>query len=154
MAARRPSALDCLFKPLAFLAAFLLAGPAGAVDITGTPGKIVDGDTLWICDQSACNKIRLCGIDAPELSDPRGPAAMRALQTLVGGNVINCVPVGKGTVCDGRSRPTSYDRVVAQCFVHGRDLAAEMVRAGQACDWVAFSGGAYSRKGDGASCNR
>ena len=105
MAVRRPSTMDRLFKALALLAACLLAGPANAADITGTPGKIVDGDTLWVCDQSACHKIRLCGIDAPELSDPRGPAAKRALQKLVGGNVINCVPVGEGTVCDGRSRP-------------------------------------------------
>ena len=49
---------------------------------------------------------------------------------------------------------TSYDRIVAQCFVHGRDLAEEMVSAGQARDWVAFSGGAYSRSSDGASCNK
>ncbi len=145
--------MDRLTKALALLAAFLLAGPATAADTTGTPDKIVDGDTLWVCDQSTCRKIRLCGIDAPELSDPRGPASKRALQNLVGGSVINCVPVGEGTVCDGRSRPTNYDRIVAQCFVHERDLAAEMVSAGQACDWVAFSGGAYSRQG-GASCDR
>ena len=88
--------MDHVPKALALLAAFLLAGPANAADITGTPGKIVDGDTLWVCDQTACHKIRLCGIDAPELSDPRGPAARRALQNLVGGNVINCVPGGRG----------------------------------------------------------
>ena len=138
----------------ALLAAFLVGGPANAAEITGTPGKIVDGDTLWLCDQTACHKIRLCGIDAPELSDTRGPAAKRSLQDLVHGKIVSCVPVGLGTVCDGRSRPTSYDRVVAQCFVKGRDLAAEMVNAGQACDWIEFSGGAYSREGAGAICNR
>ena len=153
MAVRRPTKKDRLSKALALLAACLLAGSANAADITGTPGKIVDGDTFWVCDQTACHKIRLCGIDAPELSDPRGPAARSALQRLVGGNVVNCVPVGEGTVCDGRSRPTSYDRTVAQCFVHGRDLAAEMVSAGQACDWIAFSGGAYSRTSGGVRCN-
>jgi micrococcal nuclease len=132
----------------------MIAGSAGATEITGTPGNIVDGDTLWVCDQSACHKIRLCGIDAPELSDRRGPAARRALQNLVGSSVMNCMPVGEGTVCDGRSRPTSYDRIVAHCFVHGRDLAAEMVSAGQACDWIAFSGGAYSQEGQATRCQR
>ena len=154
MAVQRPNKKRHMLKALALLAACVLAGSANAADITGTPGKIVDGDTFWVCDQTACHKIRLCGIDAPELSDPLGPASKRALQNLAAGNVINCVPVGEGTVCDGRSRPTSYDRIVAQCFVHGRDLAAEMVSTGQACDWIAFSGGAYSRKGGGAICNR
>ena len=65
-----------------------VAGSANAADITGTPGKIVDGDTLWVCDQTACHKIRLCGIDAPELSDPRGPAAsVGAVGTSVGATV-------------------------------------------------------------------
>ena len=49
--------------------------------------------------------------------------------------------VGAGTPCDGRSEPTSYDRVVAQCLVNGRDVATEMVRRGAACDWPRFSGG-------------
>ena len=154
MTVRRPYKKDRLSKVLALLAACLLAGSANAAEITGTPGKIVDGDTLWICDQSACHKIRLCGVDAPELSDPRGPASSAHCRSLWVGNVVNCVPVGEGTVCDGRSRPTSYDRIVAQCFVHGRDPAADMVSSGQACDWLAFSGGAYSRKGGGAICNR
>ena len=151
MPVRRPSKKCRICKALVLAVVWLLTGPAEAADITGTPGKIVDGDTFWVCGQTACHKIRLCGIDAPELSDPRGPAARRTLQNLVGANVINCEP--EGTVCDGRSRPTSYDRTVAQCFVRGRDLAAEMVSAGQACDWIAYSGGAYSRKG-GARCNR
>lgn len=38
----------------------------------------------------------------------------------------------------------SYDRVVAECFLpDGRDLAAELVKAGLALDWPKFSGGKY-----------
>ena len=53
-------------------------------------------------------------VNAPELSDLRALAATRTLQALLDGDVINYVPVG-GTVCHGRSRPRSYDRIVAQC---------------------------------------
>ena len=118
-----------------------------SADIAGTAGKVVDGDTLWVCDRSACTKVRLCGMDAPELNDPGGAGAKVALASLIGEKTIRCIPVGQGTVCDGRSRPTSYDRIVAQCFVGGKDIAAAMVDAGQACDWTEFSGGAYSHSG-------
>jgi endonuclease YncB( thermonuclease family) len=37
-----------------------------AADISGSVGKVVDGDTLFVCDGRTCEKIRLCGIDAPE----------------------------------------------------------------------------------------
>ena len=133
---------------------FAAIGCACAADLTGKAGKVVDGDTLWVCDRSACHKIRLCGIDAPELTDPRGPAARLALQSLVRSKTIKCVPVGEGTVCDGRSKPTSYDRIVAQCFVSQSDLAAEMVDEGHACDWLQFSGGFYSQNGRGLRCDK
>ena len=94
---------------------------------------------------------RLCGIDAPELEDPGGEEAKAALKSLVGSKVVTCVQVGRGTPCDGRSRPTSYDRIVAQCFVDQSDLAAEMVAEGHACDWIQFSGGFYSENGRGNS---
>jgi endonuclease YncB( thermonuclease family) len=39
---------------------------------------------------------------------------------------------------------TSYNRVVAVCTLpDGRDLSAEMVKAGLALDWEKFSGGKY-----------
>jgi endonuclease YncB( thermonuclease family) len=60
--------------------------------------------------------------------------------------------MGEGTVCDGRSKPTSRDRVVAQCFLDKLDIAEEMVRSGTACDWPKFSGGHY--KISDATCSR
>jgi micrococcal nuclease len=66
---------------------------------------------------------------------------MRALDE---GRRVRCVQVGGGTPCDGRSRPTSGNRTVAQCFVGDLDIAAEMIRGGHACDWPKFSGGYYS----------
>ncbi len=98
------------------------ASRANAGNITGTADKIVDDDTLWICDQSACHKIRLCGIDTPELHDSGGEDARAVLEALVEGKVVACTPVGEGTVCDGRSARTSYDRIVAQCFASENDV--------------------------------
>jgi endonuclease YncB( thermonuclease family) len=100
--------------------AFLLVAfcePAFGAELVGSVDKIVDGDTFWVCDQAVCQKIRLCGIDAPERGDPRGPAATHALKSLVDGRTVTCVPVGDGTVCDGRSKTWNGDRLVAQCSV-------------------------------------
>jgi micrococcal nuclease len=121
-------------------------------EIQGTADSVIDGDTLWVCDQVACHKIRLCGVNAPERKSAGGPEAKIALEALVEGQTIRCTPVGDGTVCDGRSKRTSYDRTVAQCFVNGTDLADELVATGHACDWVKFSGGHYSRESDRVVC--
>jgi endonuclease YncB( thermonuclease family) len=82
--------------------------PASAADIIGTAGKISDGDTLWICDDIACQKIRLCGIDAPEIRNEGGPEVRGALLELAADKTVRCTPVGEGTVCDDCSRPTSW----------------------------------------------
>ena len=91
---------------------------------------VVDGDTI-IIDKL---RIRLAGIDAPELDHPFGQQSKWAL-----------VKLCKGQVISAHIKPElSYDRLVAQCFLpDGRDLAAEMVRLGLALDWPKFSGGRY-----------
>lgn len=91
---------------------------------------VVDGDTIVIDKVH----IRLAGIDAPELDHPWGKQSKWAL-----------VQLCKGQTVTAHIRPElSYDRVVAECFLSdGRDLAAELVRAGMALDWPKFSGGKY-----------
>ena len=37
-----------------------------AQTFTGTVPRIQDGDTFDLCDNAACHRIRICGIDAPE----------------------------------------------------------------------------------------
>lgn len=92
---------------------------------------VIDGDTIVIDNV----RIRLAGIDAPELDHPFGVQSKWAL-----------VKLCKGQTITARLRPElSYDRVVAECYLpDGRDLAAELVRAGLALDWPAFSRGKYS----------
>jgi endonuclease YncB( thermonuclease family) len=103
--------------------------------------SVIDGDTLYV----GRLKYRLCGIDAPERGQPGSQAATDHLRFLTKGRRITCRPVGEGTPCDGRSERKSHDRIVAQCFVDGKDIAAEMVRSGHAKDWPKFSGGHYAR---------
>lgn len=91
---------------------------------------VIDGDTIIIDNI----RLRLAGIDAPELDHPYGKQSKWAL-----------VQLCKGQTITARIRPEmSYDRVVAECFLpDGRDLAAELVRVGLALDWPKFSGGKY-----------
>src|SRR5262245_20434293 len=127
------------------LALLLTPLPVHAAQISGSVDRTIDGDTFWLCDPVACHKIRLCGVDAPERGDRGSVESTNALDELVRGKEVVCVQVGGGTPCDGRSRPTNRDRIVAQCTVDGIDIAAHLVQAGLACDWIRFSGGYYSR---------
>ena len=91
---------------------------------------VIDGDTIVI------DKIhlRLSGIDAPELDHPWGQKAKHTLMQLTRNQVITAH-------LDGN---TSHERHVALCLLEdGRDLSAEMVRAGAALDWPKYSGGRY-----------
>lgn len=88
-------------------------------------------------------RVRICGIDAPERGQPGYGQAAGVLASLIEGKTIHCLQVGEGTPCDGRSKAMNRDRIVAQCFIGGLDLAEEMTRSGTACDWPKFSGGHY-----------
>lgn len=91
---------------------------------------VIDGDTIIIND----TRIRLAGIDAPELDHPYGKQSKWALVRLCRDQVITAV----------LKPELSHDRLVAECFLpDGRDLAAELVKLGLAVDWPKFSGGKY-----------
>jgi endonuclease YncB( thermonuclease family) len=120
----------------------------------GPVTHVVDGDTFDIRHDGARVRIRICGIDSPERGEAGFEEATRTLRAMISGQTLRCVQVGEGTPCDGRSAPTSFGRVVAQCFLGERDIATEMVRRGAACDWPRFSGGHYQRVGGGSVCVR
>lgn len=101
--------------------------------------RVIDGDTI----QLRAHRIRLWGIDAPELRHTGGSEARLALVTLLGlyDATIKCVR---------RTPPDRWGRMIATCYVssparHGPlDIAAFLVGAGYARDWPEFSGGYYS----------
>lgn len=91
---------------------------------------VIDGDTIAI-DRI---KIRLAGIDAPELNEPWGQKAKWEMVRLCKGQIITADLDGE----------TSYDRVVGTCYLpDGRDLGAELIKSGYALDFAHFSGGKY-----------
>lgn len=123
---------------LAAVAAPALGGSLGSRSVVeGIPSYVVDGDTLRFGNI----RVRLYGIDAPELRDERGQGtaagegARRALLRLAGGRPIRCAGVGQ---------PLSYGRLVALCHTaDGRELSHEVVAQGWARDVPKFSGGRY-----------
>ena len=105
---------------------------SGRVHIT----KVGDGDSL----QSGDIRIRLFGIDAPELKQQCayqngvlwscGAAALRQLEALIG--------VKKDLQCRLRD-VDSYGRLIMQCFKGSIDIGAAMVRSGHALAYRHFS---------------
>jgi len=133
--------------------AVLLPSLASA-EIVGEGRNVIDGDTFEITLPARSVKIRICGVDAPESGEPGSREAWGQLSKLVYQKTVRCIQVNHppGTVCDGRSKPTNRDRIVAQCFVDGMDVGAEMVRSGYACDWRKYDGGYYQRITGGRAC--
>ena len=121
-------------RSLLVLALLALPVPASAMELVGR-ARVIDGDTLEIAGQ----KVRLFGIDAPELDqrcdrDGRvwacGLAARDALADVAGRQRLTCA------VQD----IDRYGRNVATCFAGDQDVAALMVRQGMAIAYRRYSG--------------
>jgi len=137
---------------VAVLSISLVVATSAVAQLSGR-ATVIDGDDieLW-ADGGPPKRIRLCGIDAPERECPGYSEATKELRALVEGKQVRCIPVGEGTPCDRRSRPTNRDRIIAQCFIENTDIAGSQVERGFACDWERFSGRHYSRNGKGRAC--
>lgn len=91
---------------------------------------VIDGDTIVIKG----TKIRLAGIDAPELDQPWGQKSKWAMVAICKGQVVTAKLNGE----------RSHDRLVAICYLPcGSDIGAELNKQGLALDWSKFSGGRY-----------
>lgn len=91
---------------------------------------VIDGDTIAI----GRIKIRLAGIDAPEIDEPYGKNSKWAMVNICKGQIITAHLNGE----------RSYDRLVGTCTLpDGRDIAALLVAQGLALDWPFYSGGKY-----------
>lgn len=91
---------------------------------------MIDGDTVIIQG----TRLRLFGIDAPELDHPYGQKSKWAVIRMCQDQVVTAE----------LHESVSYDRKVARCVLpDGRDIGAELVRMGLALDWPKFSGGRY-----------
>lgn len=92
---------------------------------------VIDGDTIVV----AGIKVRLAGIDAPELDRPWGQKSKWTMVDIVKGKKVTVHPTGE----------SSYDRIVAICYVNGStDIGAELIKRGMALDIPQYSDGKYS----------
>lgn len=104
--------------------------PALATTLTFLNPIVVDGDTF----KHGNDRVRLWGIDAPEMSTPEGIVAKNELRYMI---------ENKNIMCEQKS-VDNYGRIVAQCWTEDEeDLACSMVAMGAAEDWSYFSHGYY-----------
>jgi endonuclease YncB( thermonuclease family) len=69
---------------------------------------VLDGDTIRV----GSDRVRLRGLDAPELSEPEGQAAKQRLEELLRSGPVRVITRGRDV----------YDRLVADVFVNGQNV--------------------------------
>ena len=95
-------------------------------------GKVVsihDGDTITVLQGKQQVKVRLFGIDAPELKQPYGKKSKQFLVNLVAGKVVEVEENGKDR----------YKRTIGTIYLNDTDINAQMVENGYAWAYRKFS---------------
>jgi len=87
-----------------------------------------DGDTITVRTDETI-KIRINGIDAPELKQPFGQASKQAMSGLVFGQTVTVKP-------DKKDR---YGRLLARVEIGGKDTSLTMVELGMAHWYEAYA---------------
>lgn len=144
-------------KPLLLLIATLTAVTAGCTDrenmaatgsvaVTGS-AHVIDGDTVDLAsdDNGARVRVRLLGVDAPEVAHGQQPAqcgAEQARQRLVGLLHQRQVQVVPDAVVDATDR---YGRRLAYLEVDGRDVGEQLLDEGLVAAWKPASSPAPAR---------
>lgn len=91
---------------------------------------VIDGDAFIMANES---RVRLSGIDAPELTQPYGQEARAYLDKLVSGRDVILH-------CNGEM---SHNRRICNAFIGNLDIQKELVGWGLAFDYTQYSGGKY-----------
>lgn len=121
--------------PLATLALLLALAPAAwAATFRGTVTHVTDGDTLWVRPDpgGAPVRLRLMGLDAPEVCQAFGPQAAEALRARVLRQPVTVRTHGSD----------DYGRQLARVQHRREDLGRWLVRHG-----FAWSAGLHGRTG-------
>ena len=116
-------------KLVAFVCLVLVTGQALAANQraqSGTVTRVVDGDTVWVQTAGSGKplKVRLQGIDAPEICQAGGAQAQDALKRQV---------LGQHVTLTSRAHD-DYGRTVGTLHVQGQDAGRWLVANGHA--WV------------------
>lgn len=95
-----------------------------AVTFSGVVSYVTDGDTVWVQpdEGGATRKLRLLGIDAPEICQAGGESSRKALAQLALRQRVSVTVTSRDV----------YGRGLARIYLGNQDLGAQMVRSGQA----------------------
>lgn len=105
------------------LIALLLATQCQAEVISGRVVRVADGDTITVLDaEKVQHKIRLSGIDAPEMAQAFGQRSRESLAELVAGR----------TVIVETTKKDRHRRFIGKVLVNGQDINIEQIRRGMA----------------------
>ncbi|MES2189202.1 MAG: thermonuclease family protein [Pseudomonadota bacterium] len=89
---------------------------------TGLVTRVVDGDTVWVNSGGELLKVRITGIDAPEICQNGGPQSREHLRNRALGKMVTLIS----------RRKDDYGRLLARVELHGDDLGRWMVGQGHA----------------------
>ena len=110
--------------------ALLLASFCLLFGLEGKVIKVVDGDTIWILPKGGERvKIRLYGIDAPEMKDSGGKKSKKYLSELIAGKEVQIETHGHD----------KYKRVIGIVYLNGTDINGKMVKDGYARAYLKYS---------------
>ena len=101
-----------------------LASGVSAEVLLGIVIAVHDGDTVTLKNESGQKKVRLAGIDAPEISQPYGVESRAALRESVLGKQVQIETL----------RHDKYGRMVGKVLLDGQDINLNQVQFGMA--WV------------------
>jgi len=100
------------------------------VRFTGKVVGVHDGDTFTILYKGKAKKVRVNGIDCPELGQPFGRSARQYASGLIFGRVVTVSVFGRDR----------YGRTIGDAtLADGKLLSREMVRAGLAWQYTQYS---------------
>lgn len=119
---------------LFFLLLLLCAQALGATE--GRCLRVTDGDTITIDAGGGKEKVRLIGIDAPELQQEGGREARQYLAKRI---------LNRRVTVEGETRDR-YGRLLGTVYLGAENINLSLVREGHAWDYKAYSAGpVYTR---------
>ena len=118
-----------MLKSLIYIICLLVyASSCYAYSFIGRVDYVLDGDTLSVVSDGGYHRVRVTGIDAPELSQPYGLEAARVMRKLVQGQTVLVSVVEED----------KYGREVGRVFVNNRCLSCALLAKGTAWHWQYF----------------
>lgn len=113
------------YIPIIFLGFFLQCTPNVVKQINSEYGvsRIIDGDTIVLDNNE---RVRLIGINAPELKERCGIESKKKLEELIDDKIIMEKDISE------RDR---YNRLLRYVYVNDKHMNLEMIKTGYATSW-------------------